>query len=230
MSRSMRILLVEDDARMLALVRRGLVEHGHVVETAESGPAAIAQARAGAFEVIVLDVMLPGCSGIEVVRTLRADRQRTPVLMLTARDAAADVVAGLDAGADDYLVKPFAFKVLVARLRALGRRGPAIQAVRLQVADLSLDAAGHVVARGGAIVPLTRTEFNLLECLMRNAGRVVTRQALIERLWGGDRDVESNTLDAFVKSLRHKLDAGDRPRLIQTVRGVGYSLREEAEG
>jgi DNA-binding response OmpR family regulator len=225
----MRILLVEDDARMLALVRRGLAEHGHVVETAGSGPAAIALARDGGFEVVVLDVMLPGCSGIDVVRTLRADHVLTPVLMLTARDAAADVVAGLDAGADDYLVKPFAFKVLLARLRALGRRAPATQADRLQVADLSLDAAGHVVARGGTVVPLTRTEFNLLECLMRNAGRVVTRQALIDRLWGPGRDVESNTLDAFVKSLRQKLDAGDRLRLIQTVRGVGYSLREEAE-
>ncbi len=225
----MRILLVEDDARMLALVRRGLVEHGHVVETAANGPSAIERARAGAFEIIVLDVMLPGCSGIDVVRTLRAERHRTPVLMLTARDAAADIVAGLDAGADDYLVKPFAFKVLLARLRALGRRASAVQAERLQVADLSLDAAGHVVARGGANVPLTRTEFNLLECLMRNAGRVVTRQTLIERLWGSDRDVESNTLDAFVKSLRQKLDAGDRPRLIHTVRGVGYSLREETE-
>jgi DNA-binding response OmpR family regulator len=225
----MRVLLVEDDSRMRALLCRGLIEQGHAVDAAESGPAAIDAAQAGTFDVIVLDVMLPGCSGIDVVRHLRTEDNRTPVLMLTARDAAADIVLGLDAGADDYLVKPFAFKVLLARLRALGRRGPAPYSVRLQVADVSLDVAAHLVERGGVAVPLTRTEFNLLECLMRNAGRVVTRRTLIERLWGGERDVESNTLDAFVKSLRHKLDAGDRLRLIQTVRGVGYSLREEPE-
>ena len=226
----MRILLVEDDARMRALVRRGLAEQGHAVEVAETGPAALDRARGEAFDVIVLDVMLPGCSGIDVVSRLRAASDRTPVLLLTARDAAADVASGLDAGADDYLTKPFSFKVLLARLRALGRRGPAVHGVRLEVADLSLDPAAHQVWRGSTPVTLTRTEFNLLECLMRNVGRVVTRPALIERLWGADREVENNTLDAFVKSLRQKIDAGDRPRLIHTVRGVGYSLRQEAEG
>ena len=214
---------------MRALVHRGLTEHGHVVEVAGAGPAALEMARATAFDAIVLDVMLPGSSGFDVVRQLREWGLRTPVLMLTARDAVADIVSGLDAGADDYLAKPFSFKVLLARVRALGRRGPAAHGVRLEVADLALDASAHLVTRAGATVPLTRTEFNLLECLMRNVGRVVTRQTLIERLWGGEREVENNTLDAFVKSLRQKLDAGDRPRLIQTVRGVGYSLREEAE-
>jgi DNA-binding response OmpR family regulator len=226
---SMRILLVEDDPRMRALVRKGLSENGHVVDVADSGPAALEAAAGSIFDAVVLDVMLPGFSGVEVVSRLRARGNRTPVLMLTARDAAADVVSGLDAGADDYLAKPFSFKVLLARLRALGRRAPTGIGARLQIADLTLDGGAHVVTRAGAAVQLTPTEFKLLELLMRNVGRVVTRQMLIERLWGSEHDVESNTLDAFVKSLRQKLDAGDRPRLIQTVRGVGYSLREEPE-
>lgn len=214
---------------MRALVRKGLSENGHAVDVADSGPAALEAATGSIFDAVVLDVMLPGLSGVEVVSRLRARGNRTPVLMLTARDAAADVVSGLDAGADDYLAKPFSFKVLLARLRALGRRAPAGPGARLQTADVTLDGSAHVVTRAGAAVPLTPTEFKLLELLMRNVGRVVTRQMLIERLWGSEHDVESNTLDAFVKSLRQKLDAGDRPRLIQTVRGVGYSLREEPE-
>jgi DNA-binding response OmpR family regulator len=224
-----RILLVEDDARMRALVRRGLAEHGHAVEVAATGPDALIQARSGEFDVLVLDVMLPGCSGVDVIRRLRADSVPTPALMLTARDAAADVVSSLDAGADDYLTKPFSFAVLLARIRALGRRGPAVQEVRLQVADLVLDSGVHAVTRAGAPVSLTRTEFSLLECLMRHAGRVVTRQVLVDRVWSGGREVESNTLDAFVKSLRQKLDQGGRARLIHTVRGVGYSIRAEPE-
>jgi len=215
---------------MRALVRKGLSEHGHAVDVAATGPAALEATTDTAFDALVLDVMLPGCSGVEVVRRLRARGNRTPVLMLTARDAVPDIVAGLDAGADDYLAKPFSFRVLLARLRALGRRGPVVHGVRLQIADVTLDGAAHVVTRGDATVALTPTEFKLLECLMRNVGRVVTRQMLIERLWGTEHDVESNTLDAFVKSLRQKLDSGDRPRLIQTVRGIGYCMREESEG
>ena len=224
-----RLLLVEDDPRMRALVRRGLVEHGHVVEVAASGPEAVELAAAADFDVAVLDVMLPGFDGVEVVQRLRARANRTPVLMLTARDAAADVVRALDAGADDYLAKPFSFAVLVARLRALGRRAPLTHQTQLQVSDLRLDPAAHTVTRSGVAIALTRTEYNLLEVLMRDAGRVVTRRALTDRLWGSDRAVESNTLDAFVKSLRQKIDAGGRPRLIHTVRGVGYSLRHEPE-
>jgi two-component system response regulator MprA len=224
-----RILLVEDDPRMRALVRRGLSEQGHAVEVADTGIVALDLAQAEHFDVIVLDVMLPGIDGVEVARRLRARADSTPVLMLTARDAAADIVSGLDAGADDYLAKPFSFKVLLARVRALGRRGSAAEAVSLRVADLALDTSTRLVTRAGARLSLTRTEFNLLECLMRQAGRVVTRQMIVERLWGGERDVGSNTLDAFVKLLRHKLDAGGRPRLIQTIRGVGYCLREEPE-
>jgi DNA-binding response OmpR family regulator len=214
---------------MRALVKRGLTEHGHHVDVAATGPDALTQARAGEFDVLVLDVMLPGFSGVDVVRRLRAELVRTPALMLTARDAAADVVSSLDAGADDYLTKPFSFAVLLARLRALGRRGPAVQETRLQVADLVLDGSVHAVSRAGTPIALTRTEFALLESLMRHAGRVVTRQALVDRVWSGGREVESNTLDAFVKSLRQKLDHGGRQRLIHTVRGVGYSIRAEPE-
>jgi len=224
-----RVLLVEDDPRMRAVVRRGLAEHGHAVEEAATGVAAMAAMSQRSADVVVLDVMLPGPSGLEVLRHLRAQGDDTPVLMLTARDTPDDVVAGLDAGADDYLVKPFAFKVLLARLRALGRRHAPSSTTTRHVADIVLDDAAHVVTRAGAAVALTPTEFMLLDCLMRNAGRVVTRRALLERLGQGRREVESNTLDAFVKSLRQKLDAGGRPRLIQTIRGVGYSLREEAE-
>jgi len=224
-----RLLLVEDDPRMRALVRRGLAEHGHVVEVASTGPEAVELAAAADFDVAVLDVMLPGFDGVEVVQRLRARANRTPVLMLTARDAASDVVRALDAGADDYLAKPFSFAVLVARLRALGRRGPAPHDTHLQVADLRLDPAARSVTRAGVPIALTRTEHNLLEYLMRDAGRVVTRRALTDRLWGSDRAVESNTLDAFVKSLRQKIETGGRPRLIHTVRGVGYCLRHEPE-
>ncbi len=214
---------------MRALVRKGLTEQGHLVEVASTGPDALDLAGAAQFDVAVLDVMLPGFDGVEVVQRLRAQANRTPVLMLTARDAASDIVRALDAGADDYLAKPFSFAVLVARLRALGRRGPTAHGTQLQVADLRLDPATRLVTRGGMAIPLTRTEHNLLECLMRDAGRVVTRRTLTDRLWGSDRAVESNTLDAFVKSLRHKIEAGDRPRLVHTVRGVGYCLRHEPE-
>jgi DNA-binding response OmpR family regulator len=224
-----RILLVEDDARMRALVRRGLMESGHVVTTAATGPAAIDAATADEFDVLVIDIMLPGCSGVDVVRRLRAQGVRSPALMLTALDAAADIVSSLDAGADDHLAKPFSFAVLLARLRALGRRGPAVHDTRVQVADLVIDAGTHTVTRAAEPIALTRTEFSLLECLMRHAGRVVTRQTLVDRVWGPGRDVESNTIDAFVKTLRHKLDLGGRPRLIHTVRGVGYSVRAEPE-
>ena len=223
----MRLLLVEDDARMCAVIRKGLTEEGHSVDTATTGPEASDAAAAGHFDVLVLDLMLPGFDGVEVVRRVRARGDRTPVLMLTARDAGRDIVTALDAGPDDYLVKPFAFAVLLARVRALGRRGPAAHQVVLQVADLTLDSATRVVSRAGKTVALTKTEHGLLEHLLRHAGRVVTRGALIERLWGSDRLVEDNTLDAFVKSLRHKIDLPGASRLIHTIRGVGYSLRED---
>src|SRR5262245_18301910 len=224
----MRILFVEDDPQMRELVRRGLVEEGHGVDSATSAPPALELAHGASYDAMVIDVTLPGPSGLDLVRSLRRDGDRTPVLMLTARDAVADVGAGLDAGADDYLTKPFSFKVLLARLRALGRRSPLVHAVVLHVADLELDTSTYTVRRRGAVLPLTRTEYSLLEYLMRHAGRVVAREKLMASVWGPDRDVGRGTLDTFVKSLRQKVENGNRP-LIHTVRGVGYCLRDEPE-
>lgn len=223
----MRILLVEDDPRMSALLEHGFNEEGHVVDRTASGAKALDSVEAEEFDVVVLDVMLPEVDGFAVVRQMRERGDRTPVLMLTARDANADVIKGLNLGADDYLTKPFSFDVLLARVNALARRGPSFQAVTLEVADLALDASRHLVTRAGVALTLTRTEFSLLEYLMRRAGRVVTRQALIAGVWGGHRDVEDNTLDAFVKLLRQKVDVAGLPALIQTIRGVGYTIRSE---
>lgn len=223
----MRILIVEDERQMAEVLRRGLAEEGHAIDVARTGLDGLALARAGSYDVIILDVMLPGVGGLDVARRLRADGIRTPTLMLTARDTNADIVAGLDAGADDYLVKPFAFDVLLARLRAVSRRGPTERGVVMAAGDLTLDPTAHSVWRGGDRIELTRTEFALLECLMRRQGAVVPRNALIEGVWGHDREIEDNTLDAFVRLLRQKVDAGGRPRLIHTVRGIGYCLRED---
>jgi DNA-binding response OmpR family regulator len=223
----MRVLIVEDERRMAEVLRRGLSEEGHAVEVAGTGPDGLEMALSAGFDVIILDVMLPGLGGLDVARRLREGRVRTPILMLTARDANTDVVAGLDAGADDYLVKPFSFDVLLARVRALARRGPTERGLMMTVGDLRLDAAAHEVWRGPVRIELTRTEFSLLECLLRRRGAVVTRNAIIEGVWGRDHEVEDNTLDAFVRLLRQKTEAGGRPRLIQTVRGLGYALREE---
>ncbi len=224
----MRILFVEDDPQMRQLIARGLTEEGHAVDRAASTPPALELARGTTYDVMVVDVMLPGPSGLDLVRSLRRAGNGTPVLMLTARDAVADVVAGLDAGADDYLTKPFAFRVLLARLRALGRRAPLAHAVVLRVADLELDTSRHTVRRAGTSASLTRPEYNTLECLILRAVRFVRRERLMATIWGSDRDVGRGTLDTFVKSLRQKVDAGD-PELIHTVRGVGYCLREEPE-
>ena len=221
----MHVLLVEDDSRMSSLLERGFREEGHVVERTASGTKALDTLKAEEFDVVVLDVMLPELDGFGVVRQMRGCGNRTPVLMLTARDANTDVVQGLNLGADDYLTKPFSFDVLVARVNALARRGPAHQTVLLQVADLTLDTSRHSVSRAGVFLALTKTEFSLLEYLLRRAGRVVTRQALIAGVWGTARDVEDNTLDAFVKLLRQKVDVPGRPALIHTIRGIGYTIR-----
>jgi DNA-binding response OmpR family regulator len=223
----MRILIVEDERQMAEVLRHGLGEEGHAVDVAQTGPDGLALAESGGFDVIILDVMLPGLGGLDVARRLRKARVRTPILMLTARDTSADVVAGLDAGADDYLVKPFSFDVLLARLRAVARRGPTDRGVVMTVGDLRLDTGAHEVWRGSDRVDLTRTEFSLLEFLMRRQGAVAGRSALIEGVWGHDREIEDNTLDAFVRLLRQKIDAGGRQRLIHTVRGVGYAVRKE---
>jgi DNA-binding response OmpR family regulator len=221
----MQVLVVEDEPRMSELLRQGLEEEGHSVVLTGNGRDALAMAESHPFDAIVLDVMLPGLDGFSVAKRLRSARNQTPILMLTARDATTDLVEGLNLGADDYLVKPFSFEVLLARLRAVSRRGAIAQPPVLQVADLSLDPSAHEVARSGRRIVLTRTEYGLLELLMRRAGRVVTRENLIESVWGFDSNVRSNTLDAFIRLLRDKLDSDGGTSLIQTVRGVGYCLR-----
>jgi two-component system, OmpR family, response regulator MprA len=226
----MRILVVEDDSRMAELLRRGLSKEGHSVDLAGDGLQGLEKGQSLPFDAIVLDVMLPGLDGLSVARRLRSGGTRTPILMLTGRDSVADVVRGLDVGADDYLTKPFSFEVLLARLRVIARRSAGESGSILQVAELTLDTRTHEVHRSGRHIVLTRTEFVLLEHLMRRAGRVVSRNDLIEAVWGIDRDVESNTLDVFIFQLRSKLEAGGASRLIQTVRGFGYTVREsEAE-
>ena len=225
----MRILVVEDDARMAELLRRGLSKEGHTVEVAADGLKGLEKGQAVPFDAIVLDVMLPGLDGLTVARRLRSGGVRSPILMLTARDSVPDIVRGLDVGADDYLTKPFSFEVLAARLRVIARRHTAEPEAVLQVADLTLDTQSHEVHRGNRHIVLTRTEFVLLDHLMRRAGRVVSRDDLIEAVWGIDREVESNTLDVFVFQLRTKIEAGGGGRLIQTVRGFGYTMRESEE-
>ena len=223
----MRLLVVEDERKMAELLRQGLTEDGHSVTVAEDGRDGLAIAEAAAFDLIVLDVMLPGIDGFEIARRLRAGRNQTPILMLTARDASADIVEGLNLGADDYLTKPFSFEVLLARVRALGRRGPIPMPVLLRAAGLTLNQGTRDVSRGGRKIALTRTEYSILELLMRNAGRAVTRSALIEGVWGNHSEIESNTLDAFVRLLRAKVEEPGMPRLIRTIRGVGYTLNGE---
>ncbi len=223
----MQVLVVEDEQRMAELLRQGLEEEGHSVVSAANGRDALAMAESYTFDAIVLDVMLPGLDGFSVARKLRAARNQTPILMLTARDTTRDMVEGLDLGADDYLVKPFSFEILLARLRAVSRRGPIAQPVNLQVADLNLNPAAREVTRGGRRIALTRTEYSLLEMLMKRAGRVVARENLIEAVWGFETDVRNNTLDAFIRLLREKVDSPGELKLIHTVRGVGYCLRNE---
>ncbi len=223
----MRILVVEDESRMAALLRQGLTEEGHSVSVAANGRDGLAMAEGYPFDLIILDVMLPLMNGFVVGKRLRANRNQTPILMLTARDTPRDVVEGLDLGADDYLTKPFSFDILLARVRALGRRGPIPRTVCLQVADLSLNPATREAKRGSRSISLTRTEFGILELLMRSTGRVVSRVTLIEGVWGLESDIESNTVDAFVRLLRTKIEGPGEAKLIHTARGIGYSLRME---
>jgi DNA-binding response OmpR family regulator len=223
----MQILVVEDDSKLALQLKKGLEEQGHSVSAASDGREGLAAAECGEFDVLVLDVMLPGLDGFEMVRRLRSAGCSTPILLLTARDATEDVVIGLDAGADDYLTKPFSFKVLLARIRALSRRRTVEPRTQLKIGDLILDPATRIVKRAGSAVSLSRTEFALLEMLMRNVGRVIMRSRLIEGVWGLDRDVESNTLDVYIRQLRIKIDSPGNPKLIHTIRGIGYVMREE---
>jgi DNA-binding response OmpR family regulator len=204
------------------------VEEGHVVEVAADGEAALDAVAGGPpYDLVVLDVMLPKRDGLSVLKTLRARRVQAPVLLLTARDGVADKVAGLDAGADDYLAKPFAFEELLARVRALLRRGRGAAEPVLRLEDLSLDPATRLVVRGGRRISLTAREYALLEYFLRNTGRVLTRPMITQHVWGMDFDPESNIVDVYVGYLRRKIDADGEPRLLQTVRGAGYSLSAE---
>jgi DNA-binding response OmpR family regulator len=223
----MRLLVVEDERKMAELLRQGLEREGYSVLVARDGQEALDLTRAVGCDLLVLDVMLPKIDGYEVARRLRQAQVLTPILMLTARDDTPDVVHGLDCGADDYLTKPFAFEVLLARLRALARRGPAKSPPVLRVADLTLDPARHTASRNGQEISLSKTEFNVLEVLMRRPGQVVPRNMLIEMVWGFEGDIEGNTLDAFITLLRRKVDKPGSKKLIHTVRGVGHCIREE---
>jgi DNA-binding response OmpR family regulator len=224
----MRFLIVEDDTNMAGLLRKGLEEENHVVSSAADGRAGLDLVQSYQFDVIVLDWMLPGMDGAEVARRLRKRGNATPILMLTARDAVPDIVKGLDAGADDYLTKPFSFAEFLARLRALGRRPSAkVPAARLEIADLILDPSTRQVFRGKHEIRLTATEYRLLEFLMRRPGCPASRRAIVEAVWGLDSDVEENTLDAFVRLLRSKVEQGHKPKLIHTVRGFGYCVKQE---
>jgi heavy metal response regulator len=223
----MRILLVEDDRKVASFIRKGLTEEGHAVDVAHDGENGLAMGLDRLHDVIVLDVMLPQKPGFQVLRELRQAKVTTPVLLLTARDAVEDKVQGLDAGADDYLTKPFAFAELLARVRALLRRGKAAQAPVLQVADLTLDPAARTVKRGGEAIPLTNREFALLEYFLRNPGRVLTRTMISEHIWDYSFDAGTNVIDVYVNYLRKKIDAGRESKLIHTVRGVGYVLKLE---
>lgn len=225
----MKLLVVEDETRMVELLRKGLAEEGHTVVCASDGSEGLDLARNYEFDVILLDIMLPKMNGYDLAQQIRKEKIAAPILMLTAKDSIPDLVHGLDVGADDYLTKPFAFEELLARLRAVKRRAPVPQSTKLQVGNLILDPATREVSRGGEGILLTRTEYNLLERLMYRPGKVVPRRSLIEAVWGFDRDIEENTLDAFVRLLRTKIDTDDQPKLIHTVRGVGYMIRSEAQ-
>ncbi len=224
----MRILVVEDERKVANFIRQGLAEEGHAVEAAADGTTALDLILEGPpYDLIVLDVMLPGRDGFAVLKTVRDRRIQTPVLLLTARDSVSDRVAGLDLGADDYLTKPFAFEEFLARVRALLRRGTQQRAPVLRLADLTLDPATREVARGGRRISLTAREYALLEYFLRNVGRVLTRPMIAEHVWGLDFDAESNIIDVYVGYLRRKIDTeGERP-LLQTVRGAGYVLKTE---
>lgn len=225
----MRILLVEDDKKVASFIRKGLEEEGYAVDVAADGEAGLFMGLDRLHDLIILDVMLPKKPGFQVLRELRQAKVATPVLMLTARDTIEDKVQGLDAGADDYLTKPFIFAELLARVRALLRRRAEARSPRLQVANLVLDPATRSVTRGGQPITLTNREFALLEYLMRNAGRVLTRTAITEHVWDYDFDSGTNVIDVYVNYLRKKVDAGHEPKLLHTVRGAGYVLRESHE-
>ena len=224
----MKILVVEDDSRVAAFIKRGLLEEGHVVDVAADAEEGLSHAYVSEYDVIVVDVMLPGKSGFEMTSQLRTNGDTTPILVLTARDSRQDVVHGLDVGADDYLTKPFDFAELLARLRALGRRSRTVEETILRFADVELDRMKHEVHRGGTRLDLTPTEFKLLEALMRDPGRVIKRTEILDRVWGMNFDPGTSLIDVHMANLRGKLEAGGRARVISTVKAVGFTLSSPA--
>ncbi len=222
----MQVLVIEDERPLVRLIRRVLEDERYVVDVAFDGEQGIRKAGSGAYDLIILDVMLPRGSGLEVCRWLRAQNITSPILMLTARDQLEDKVAGLDAGADDYLTKPFDFEELLARLRALARRAPSpFQEPLLQVADLTMDLTRHEVQRNGQPILLTTREFALLEYLMRHPGQALSRTQITDHVWPYDKDAVSNIVDIYIHYLREKVDKGFASQLIHTVRGIGYNIR-----
>jgi two-component system OmpR family response regulator len=224
----MRVLVVEDETKMARLIRRGLREEGMAVDVTERGEDALWMAGSTEYDAVVLDVMLPGIDGFETCRRLRDDGVWSPVLMLTARDAVEDRVAGLDHGADDYLVKPFSFAELLARLRALARRGPVERPVIVEVGELRLDPATRQVWRGETEISLSAKEFSLLEAFMRRPGEVLSRFQLLEHAWDYEYENRSNVVDVYVRYLREKVDRPFGATSIETVRGAGYRMRKDS--
>jgi DNA-binding response OmpR family regulator len=224
----MRVLVAEDKPRMANLLQRALQREGYAVSLASDGEQALMMGMSGGMDLLVLDVMLPRMDGFDVIRTLRAAKRMTPAIMVSARDAMADIVHGLNVGADDYLTKPFALDVLLARVRALSRRGPVTCPDDLSYADLRLDRRTHELLRGNRRTTLTRTEFELVEVLMRRAGSIVPRSVLAEAGWGGEAEVTDATIYVFMRALRTKITQPGERQLLHTVRGIGYTLRSEA--
>ncbi|MEO5798514.1 MAG: response regulator transcription factor [Gemmatimonadales bacterium] len=218
----MRLLLVEDDTQLAAVLTAGLAEHGIVATTAASVAEGRSKALHGGYDVLVLDVMLPGGSGFELCRALREEGVTQPILMLTARDTVDDRVTGLDVGADDYLTKPFAFRELLARVKALARRGPRLLGQTTTIADLTVALASHRVTRAGKLIELTAKEFALLECFVRHTGEVIDRAVITASVWDENHDPFTNVLEVLIRRLRRKLDDDFEPKLIHTIRGAGY--------
>jgi heavy metal response regulator len=222
-----RILVVEDEKKVASFIKKGLEEEGYAVDVAADGEEGLAMALTGVHDLIILDIRLPKMDGLRVLQELRRDSVSVPVLLLTVRATIEDKVLGLDAGADDYLTKPFAFQELVARVRALLRRRAEADPIVLQIGDLRLDPARRIVCRGGGKIDLTPREFALLDYFMRNPGRVLTRTMITEHVWDYSFDTSTNVIDVYVNYLRRKIDAGRTPKLLHTVRGVGYVLKAD---
>jgi DNA-binding response OmpR family regulator len=225
----MRILVIEDEVKVASFIRRALEEESYAVDVCADGAKGLEMGLSGSYDLVILDLMLPGVLGLEILKELRKEKIQAPVLILTARSQVDQRVKGLDAGADDYLTKPFAIEELLARVRALLRRGSGEATGHIQVRDLVLNPATREVTRGGQHIELTTKEYALLEYMMRNAGRVLTRPMIAEHVWNLDFDTFTNVIDVYVNYLRNKIDRGHEPKLIQTVRGSGYVLKGESE-